>query len=166
MKNLKKLFDECIKEMDAIGIEYGKISQVAVNTRAKRRWGICLKQPDGTFKIEISDRLLSDDVSDDACKNTIVHEILHTCKGCLNHGNAWKIKAAKVNSKYKQYNIKRTTSNDEKGIDEKVVEKDYPYQFKCTGCCKIVKRMKQSKFVLCYDRYRCGICGGKFEKLK
>lgn len=162
MKNLKELYNQCIQELTDIGIEYGNVSEIVVNKRAKRRWGLCKKLPNKSFRIEISCQLLQDSVSDDACKNTIIHELLHTCEGCQNHGYKWKEKANIVNSNYPQYNIKRTTSEQEKGIDEKDDKKRYPYQFKCEGCGKISKRMKMSKFVKYYKNYRCRACGGKF----
>ena len=41
MKDLNKLYCECIKELDSIGVKYGNIVSVVVNTRAKKRWGQC-----------------------------------------------------------------------------------------------------------------------------
>ena len=38
-KRLDEMFNECIDEMDAIDIPYGKITEVTVNYRAKSRWG-------------------------------------------------------------------------------------------------------------------------------
>ena len=41
MKDLKKLANECMAELDAIGIQYGNVISWEVNTRAKNRWGQC-----------------------------------------------------------------------------------------------------------------------------
>ena len=30
---------ECMRELDALNIPYGKVREVSINTRAKRRWG-------------------------------------------------------------------------------------------------------------------------------
>ena len=41
MKDLKKLANECMAELDAIGVQYGNVISWEVNTRAKNRWGQC-----------------------------------------------------------------------------------------------------------------------------
>ena len=39
MKDLKKLANQCMAELDAIGVQYGNVISWEVNTRAKNRWG-------------------------------------------------------------------------------------------------------------------------------
>ena len=164
MKDLNKLYKECIKECDDTGIEYGNIVSIKENSRYTRKWGYCSFK-NNEYSIQISSRLLKDDVSDEAAKNTIMHEILHTVKGCLNHGPQWKAQAAIINNKYNFYNIKRTTSNEEKCIKE--TNDDYKYVFKCKNCNSIVRRQRDSRFVKYYKSYRCGKCHvGIFEKIK
>lgn len=41
MKDLKKLANQCMAELDAIGVQYGNVISWEVNTRAKNRWGQC-----------------------------------------------------------------------------------------------------------------------------
>ncbi len=106
MKDLKLLVDECIAELNSIGINCGRIRNIEINTRAKSRWGQCKTVKTGVFDIEISARLLDDNVDDLAAKNTIIHELLHTVKGCHGHTGKWKILAEYVNKKFTQYNIK------------------------------------------------------------
>lgn len=65
---------------------------------------------------------LREDTDIDGLKNTIIHELLHTCKGCMKHTGEWKQLAEKVN-RYYGYNIKRCDSADEKGISEEQKEK-------------------------------------------
>lgn len=166
MRDLQKIATECLKELDAIGIKYGKIVEFKVNTRAKKRWGQC-KTISGGFSINISYVLLDENNSIDGLKNTIIHEILHTCKGCLNHGEMWKRQAAKVNKAY-GYNIKRCSSADEKGVevdDRKTEPKKIKHSFRCKTCGTVVNRTRESKFTKHYTHYRCGKCGGCFEKL-
>ena len=87
MKNFEGLINECLAEIDSAGIETGKITSWMINSRAKTRWGLCRMKRDGSFEIEIASRLLEDDkISETACKETIIHEILHTCPNCWNHG--------------------------------------------------------------------------------
>ncbi len=72
MKDFERLKKECMKEVTEIGIEIGKIKEWTINTRARSRWGQCTKNKDGSYSIQVSDRLLSDDrISEKACKETI-----------------------------------------------------------------------------------------------
>jgi len=103
MHDFNNAIKECLEEVKETGVEVGKISKFLINTRAKR-WGIC-KRENGEFEIEISDALLDDSTPIISLKSTIIHEILHTCQGCQNHGSKWKSLANKMNSKY-GYNIK------------------------------------------------------------
>ena len=100
MKDLKKLAAECEADLLSIGIQPGKINRWIVNTRAKYRWGQCKEYLPGLFDISIAERLLQDNVSDQATKNTILHELLHTVKGCHGHKGKWKELATKLTGVY------------------------------------------------------------------
>lgn len=162
MRDLNKIAYECIDELNSIGIQHGKILRFEINTRAQKRWGQCRKTPYG-FTINISYRLLGDDVDIMALKNTIMHEILHTCNGCLNHGSEWKRQADRVNRAY-GYNIKRCTSAEEKGLEMVQTTKLIKHQFVCERCGQVIRRQKESNFTKNYQYYTCGICGGSFKK--
>lgn len=171
MKDLKKLFIECKNELDKIGIKYGNISDISINTRSKKRWGQCIivsnskEWKNKVFLINISDRLLQDNISDNACKETILHEILHTCKNCFNHGKEWKELCNIVNYNYPYYKIKRTSTAEEKGI---IVNKEieYKYALKCKKCGRIIYRHRMSDFVKFPHLYKHSIDGGNFERIK
>lgn len=160
MRDLQQYARECLKELDAIGIEYGSITEFVVNTRARKRWGLCKPVPGG-FQISISSVLLDERNDETGLKNTIIHEILHTCKGCLNHKENWKRVAHKVNVAY-GYNIKRTSSASEKGVLEETrppVPANYVVECECCG--HTYTRTKKSKLITNTKRYRCGVCGGQ-----
>ena len=164
MKDLKKMAQECMRELDAIGIEYGEVVSWEVNTRAKQRWGQCRHLGGNCHSINISSRLLQDDVSDDGAKNTIIHELLHTVKGCDNHGLNWQREAEKVNRAY-GYNIKRCSSAEEKGVPEtEATPRTVKHKFVCECCGQIITRTRESNFTKNYKDYRCGRCGGHFIK--
>lgn len=164
MKDLLKLARECMEKLDAINIEYAENVYFEVNTRAKNRWGLCKHNPDGSYTISISSRLLAENISDDGAINTIIHELLHTCKGGHGHKGEWKNLADKVNRAY-NYNIKRCSSDNEKGVEPiENVSKEIKYQFKCKECGKIYNRVKASKFTKNWKNYRCSVCGGEFTR--
>ncbi len=167
MKNLYAVYNDCLNEIKTCGIVPGNIVDVTINTRAKRRWGRCTVE-NGFYKIEISDRLLQDDVDIKATKNTMAHEILHTVKGCMNHGLNWQSVANKVNMAYPDiYNIKRTTSSEEKGLEPigKCRNDTAKYALVCKDCGHRNVYKRAGKAVQNPNRYRCGICGGKLDLL-
>lgn len=138
MKDLKKIYAEVIDDLESLDIPYGTVTKVFVNTRAKSRWGRCSRtrgyNGTYTYTIQVSDRLLQDDLDDMALKDTLAHELIHTVKGCMNHGPEWKKWGDKL-SVY-GYNIKRCTSSEEKGISREEIITQYKYEVICNGCDK------------------------------
>lgn len=169
MKDLMKLAAECKEELDAIDIPYRTVRNWIVNSRAQCRWGLCKYVSEGVYDIQISARLLKDDVPDISAKNTIIHELLHTVKGGNGHKGKWKEYAEQVNRAYPQYNIKRTTSSEEKGVPQtKRTTRNYEvkYEIRCTRCGGSVYRRKASSVVQHPERYRCMKCNAKLEVLE
>ena len=162
MKDFDKLINICLEEIKAVGIKPGKIIKWSINTRAKSRWGYCIhKKIDNTYEIQIAEILLSDDrVSEEACKTTIIHEILHTCEGGMGHKGNWKKYANIMNERY-GYNIKCSTSGEEKGVENRVAayRLAYKYYFYCRKCGHIIKKKKSCKFTSYYRNYTCNLCG-------
>lgn len=165
MKDFDRLINECKQELDALHIPYDKDAVFSINTRAKSRWGQCKKKPGEPCSINISSRLLDDDVTDEAAKTTILHELLHSCPDGGSHTGAWKRYATLVNHAY-GYDIKRCTSYEEKGIVP--VEKGihYKYVYKCKKCGQMIYRQRKSNFTKHHKRYRCRLCGEKFKRIK
>lgn len=167
MRNLNIVAKECMKMLDDIGIKYGNVTEFKVNTRS-RRWGQCKCVPGG-YSINISIALLDERNDINGLKNTIIHELLHTCDGCMNHGPKWKAVASKVNDAY-GYNIKRCSAASEKGVEKdtrpkhKVIE--YKYEIRCEDCGHIYKRSKMSKVIQHPELYLCSHCHGKLKRIK
>lgn len=165
MKDYAKLVETCLEEVKAAGIVPGPITEFKINTRARKRWGLCSKTPDGSFVIQIAASLLMDDrVSEQACKETIIHEILHTCEGCFKHTGRWRLYAQHMNNEY-GYHIKRSTSETEKGLPVGTTaggsRRSQPakYIYRCKKCGQIIQKMRACNFTRNYRRYGCGICG-------
>lgn len=160
MKDFTKLCEQCLQEVEQVGLRPGNIVRWNINRRAKKRWGQCKKSPSGEFTIEIKAQLIEDDrISEKDCKTTIIHEILHTCPDGMRHTGKWKEYARLMNDTY-GYNIKRTTSGTEKGV-ENYESKQMPvkYVFRCKYCNQIITRTRKCKFTRYYKRYGCGLCG-------
>ena len=165
MRNLNVVAIECMRELDVANIPYRTVRKWEVNTRAKSRWGQCKQVSRGIFDININIDLLREENDIDGLKNTIIHELLHTCEGCMNHGDKWKMYADKVN-RYYGYNISRCSNADEKGVTVKRENtRKVIHRFKCAGCGQVIERQRESKFTKYYHNYKCGVCGCKFEKI-
>ncbi len=158
MNDFDLLLSDVIRQAKEIGIPVGANIRphVIVNTRAKKRYGCCIKRGFG-FTIELSSMLA--DVDERLCRQTIAHEVLHTCFGCYNHQSRWKSYAARMRAAY-GYDIKRTETPFNLGIDEKTAKKAVRYIITCGKCGAVIERTRASRLVKQPQSYRCR-CGGK-----
>ncbi len=134
---------------------------VKVNTRAKRRLGCCRRLPGGGFSIEVSAALLD---RPEQLKETLCHELLHTCYGCQNHGERWKAYAARVSGAL-GLDIRRLAPA-EAGEEPLPLRRDtVKYVLECQSCGAQICRCRMSKVVKQPWRYRCK-CGGKLKRIQ
>lgn len=162
-ERINQLFLESISALKEIDIQPSKnIIAVKENRRAKKRLGCCKKEKRAMqdfFIIEISTVLK--DESDERIKEVMLHELLHTCKGCFNHGKAWKALAEKVNQSY-GYHI--STYADANYLETvRPQSEPYRYAIVCTRCGNIGYRRKKSKVITQIKNYRCSKCGGSLQ---
>ncbi len=158
--------EECMAELDHLKIPYHRPTSWQINRRAKKRWGQCRRFPDQHYEINISDRLLESIKQKQALKTTVMHELLHTCYGCMNHGTRWKTYAEKVNRAY-GYEIKTTDTPLDMGFTKEQLEayaEPYKHRFVCNDCGSVVLRQRESRFTRHYQFYRCAKCGGTFRR--
>ncbi len=160
-----RLLEECKQELAKIGISYGKISRVSLNPRFRRTYGTCEEIARGVYAIELSSRLVADSVSDQAVKDTLMHELLHTAAPRDHHGKRWKALADKVNRSLPAYQIQRTTSFADKGM-EPPPAREARYTVACSACGREYTRTRMSKLIQKPYMYRCGACGGKLLRTK
>lgn len=170
MRDLNKYFNECITELTNMGISTWEVPDVdlTISKRAKRRYGQCKTRNGVAYEINISEFLLDESVTPDenALKNTIIHEILHALTPGEHHGGEWKHLANIVTQRSGgKYNIKRTTSYEEKGIDRQKVQRPVKirYILECVKCGNQYKQQRKSKAVKYPERFRCGRCRGSLE---
>lgn len=160
MRNLYEYAAKAMMMLDDCGIPYADIEDFTVNTRS-RRWGQCRRE-NGCYFISVSATLLDERNDEDGLLNTLIHELLHTCPGCWNHGAAWQQQAQRVENAYGLH-ITRLSSAEEKGVtfDARPTRShEKRYAIRCEHCGKIYRREKRSKVITNYSRYRCGVCGG------
>lgn len=131
---------------------------VQVNTRARRRLGCCYARAGG-FVIEVSASLL--DRPEDL-RETLCHELLHTCPGCRNHGERWKAYAARVNGALGMTIQRLAPAEGESGP---LRREEVRYVLECQSCGARIGRSRMSKAVKSPWRYRCP-CGGKLKRIQ
>lgn len=165
MKDLMKLVGESQRDLASLNIRTSNVRNWSVNTRAKARWGYCVKVSKGLFDIQIAAALLQDDVDDQAVKDTIVHELLHTIPGCFKHTGKWKQYANTINRSLPQYKIKRGSSYEEKGLEDLRPKPQCRYILKCLRCGSEIGRQRMSAAVEHPEHYRCK-CGGRLTRIK
>jgi len=149
------LLAQMIGEARALGIPVSKgiAPHVRLNTRAVARFGCCVRRGAG-YEIELSARL--PEAGERAVRETLAHEVLHTCWGCRNHGERWKGYAARMNAAY-GYGIARTGTWEALGLTD---QKPINYLLVCQNCGLEIPRTRCSNLVRHPERYRCR-CGGR-----
>ena len=160
LKRAEQLLEKCRMILRAEKIPTSKyIRGITINYRVSSRFGRCTKYRNG-YRIELSGRLMEAD--DREVETVLLHELLHTCPGCLNHGSLWKKYAAVLNRKY-GYAITTRTSYEKLGLESPESRETVKYLVKCTQCGTEFPRRRMCPLVKNVERYRCGKCGGKLE---
>lgn len=155
------LTNELIKELKDIGIPVSSnIEDVVINTRAKARFGACKVRKNRLgqkkFIIEISNEIIGCDTKE--IKGVIIHELLHTCSGCFNHGKNWKSYSRLVEDKL-GYTIERTQKYEDFGLSRPKEKEKIKYLVKCCGCGMEFPRKRVCNLVKHPESHRCGKCG-------
>lgn len=128
---------------------------VIISGRATSKLGSCRKTLLG-YEITLSKRVA--EAGEYAISTVLAHEVLHTCRGCQNHGAAWKRYATIMNRAY-GYRIKTTVGAGELGV-----RTEAKYIVRCTRCGQEFTRQRMCSLVKYPWRYRCR-CGGKLERI-
>ena len=162
-KLLNETSKRCIEIMQELNIDIAKNVYFTINKRAKSRYGLWrrISSWNNEYEIEVSDMVLDKEVPIKSLETVILHELLHTVEGCMNHGAKWKTLANKINKAY-GYEIARTTNREKLGIKE---GKTINYKFECTCCGQEITRTRRSRFVANYSLYKCGRCNGSFKRV-
>lgn len=164
--------EDTIYVLNDLGIKYGPIAGVEINYRATKRWGQCsYSRKTGKYTIQVSSRLLADDVEWESLLNTLIHEFLHACSGRMSHTGEWKRLAALVNREYPIYHIQRCSSFEDMGIKNESVVGSYKYSIMCVKCGTTSYYSRKGRIVsLLLSRpkgsCRCHVCGGDEFKVE
>lgn len=101
--------------------------------------------------------------------NTLIHELIHTCPNCMNHGMDFKRRAWRV---YTQTGIRIERVSDQNSVEglntaaEALKRRETKYQIYCPHCQQVVaERTKYSKVCAQLHKYMCHKCGCKTLEL-
>lgn len=157
MKSLQTVFSVAYDEITKAGITTlpPKTSISLKYSRGRKTLGSCSKLSSGRYQISISKYITT---SYKAVKITMIHEILHTAKDCMNHGATWQRHADKVNRTY-GYSISRVANMEELGLAQ-MTRSAFKYKITCCQCSTAFYRIRESKLIQYPYLYRCGKCGG------
>lgn len=161
MKDLQKLYKECLAEATTAGVKPGNIIKVEIGNFKKTYGKTCRDIDTGEYIIKIMRDMLKDEAPEKEVKTTILHEICHTAKDCFNHGPNWKREVNKINKMY-GYEIKTKGNMNERNMQNVIT---FKYTYRCKGCGNIVGYDRVTRFVKNPEIYQCGLCHSKFEKI-
>lgn len=159
MKDYQSIYENCKAKLIACGYQPGNITKVCVNKRFSRAMGRTRKRGD-TYIIELSLTTVDDNTPLRFTETVMLHELIHTCNGCFNHGKPFNEACQKVNKTY-GYNVGITIDCRNEGVNNIVNAQTAKYKVVCDYCgnyqlmkrmCKIVKDAPRS------HNYRCGRC--------
>ena len=163
MRDLNVYIKYCTDLLDTCNIPYEKRITWSINNRATGRWGQCRKR-NGRYSINISSVLLNENSNEKDLINTVIHELIHTCPDCMNHGNTWKTYANKVNRKY-GYDISRTNRGDDNSakimMENKITKSKYVCY--CEKCGTEFYYQRWCNVTKYPERYKHTGCGGSLK---
>lgn len=158
MNDCDGLMREVTEQARKLGIPISKQIEphVKINRRALNRLGCCRRQGGG-YVIELAARVAEG--GGESCRETLAHELLHTCPGCQNHGGLWKEYARRMNEAY-GYQIRRVATEE---TAESVQPRPFKYIIRCERCGAEIGRYRASPLTRHPERYRCR-CGGRLKQ--
>lgn len=127
--------------------------------KSRTTWGFVKRVNKDAYELTISN-CVEDILDEQKAKNkllsTVVHELIHTIPGCMNHGKLFKEYAARVNSKYPFLSIQRCTSMASYGVQKPV--KKYSYIAKCSICNREWKYVRKPRIYNYISLCKCPYC--------
>ena len=128
-------------------------------THAKSYWANIRTVANHSYLIHISsifNQITSDELFDKRLLSCLLHELIHTMPGCMNHGSTFKKMASKINAEVPEYSITTSTCSRDYGIQEEPIK--YKYIIRCKYCGKETKYQRKSFYTQHLDQLVCINC--------
>lgn len=159
--------------LDELSIPYDKNTCPIIDFVNAGSWyGYCCTSATKTFLkknptcrgyshyIRISEAMMQ--MSEKAVMNTLIHELIHTCPGCMNHGSKWQSYGNQVRLKF-GYDIKRCGGDkDGEPSLRQAANVVYKHKVVCTKCGRYWLRTRDSNLTMYPESYHC-CCGGDLK---
>lgn len=134
--------------------------------------GLCHSYEDGSYIISINEDLVNTEINgktkkpaiEKAIENTILHELIHTCKDCANHSPLWH-SYAKIVSENTDYLIETESTSIESDVVD-IMCKNYKYALTCENCGRSFYYNRMCKSVKDYKSYHCSYCNGNLKRTR
>lgn len=98
--------------------------------------------------------------NEQAVKDTLAHELVHTMHNCRNHGRNFHVYARKIEKILGDVEIQVRASQED--MDMEALKRRAKYLVRCQSCGHEWYRQRRSKLILHPERYHCG-CGGRLD---
>lgn len=160
---IEKAIDNAVKVLSSV---YNKFDAPYINsitiTNASSYWANIRRvksHGDVSFSIRVSktiELIPNEELAQRRLEETIIHELIHTIPGCMNHGSYFKHFCSLVNNNYpNRYVIKTRTNSEDYGVAIENKPK-FKYEIVCTHCGKKYYYARKPKYDI--RNYTCGKC--------
>ena len=161
IKDLEIEVGKSLEFLKTLGFETGSVTNIVWN-RALKVLGTCKRTNIvlNIFTLRFNKKYL--EIADPVnAHSTIMHECIHTVKGCMNHGSKFKKIADILNNKY-GYCIHRITIDENYSNFMKKIKTESGYDIYCKNCNKFLgHRVRKSNIINHPELYKCPYCYGK-----
>lgn len=161
--NIKEMVNKAIQMLKDINIPItNSLNPTIEVVNASSFWGMCHSDGRGyAYRIRLAKMLLAQ--PENIIMETILHELIHTCPGCMNHGRQWKEYVRKCNAIYNTNINANPYKYDAKRAAEVVNMEPVKvaHRVQCTCCGRTWDRARNSNLTLHPERYHCQ-CGVSF----
>lgn len=169
MRDLLQYVNECTNELDLIGINYTLPKRWESSKRLTWKYGYCkislFRNKPTIEKIVISERLLDERIPEHILKDTIIHELIHTCDGCYDHGSKFQSIARQINNAYGYLIETRVNDADHKIVSSIYKPKERKYKISCPTCGKTWGYKIKSKAYKYPEKFICTKCKSKLVRV-
>ena len=162
MYDLNYSFEKCKELLDDLRIPYALNTSIAATDKELfGDLGLTRKKDNKSFLILINKLLLSGRLPEEMLERTIIHELLHTCAGCWDHGSEWR-EYAKIVNNNTDYALCTTCTSEEAELFDKAYAQTTGkklYTVRCVNGDYSRSYIRRCSVVNHPEEYKCPCCG-------
>lgn len=171
MRDLNKIGNQCIEDLEAIGYSFPKKIVFLSSGRMKKTWGLCTTYANRDYtEIKIATFLLQDDVEEKQLRQTIYHELAHAIDNNEHgHNKEWQKIADDISDCYNMDIQQYCTQEEIKSLKHTVMYQQKCERKKFVVVCKECKKVhsrygyRAPKWYAHPNNYKCK-CGGELKR--